>query len=130
MRTNISAFLSEFLLNHLHSSHKHRRYNGDTLDLTMVVPQIETEISRPCRHSTSSKDGGSGATPGSAVSNGSSSSSATQTWPFVEIYSFKRHFYLEAQSFAIDGHTELFLWLWFLGKWSNAFLQGVPAKVY
>lgn len=32
--------LLEFLLNHLHSNHKHRRYNGDNLDLTMVVPQV------------------------------------------------------------------------------------------
>ena len=30
----------EFLLNHLHSNHKHRRFNGDNLDLTMVVPQV------------------------------------------------------------------------------------------
>ncbi len=35
----------------------------------------------------------------------------------MEIYSHKRYFYLEAQSFAFDhGHAELFLWLWFLGK--------------
>ena len=40
----------------------------------------------------------------------------TQTWPFVEIYAHKRYFYLEAQSFCIDGHPEIFLWLWFLGK--------------
>ena len=35
---------SEFLLNHLHSNHKHRRFNGDSLDLTMVVPQLEYDI--------------------------------------------------------------------------------------
>ena len=33
----------EFVLNHLHSSHKHRRFNGDSLDMTMVVPQVEVE---------------------------------------------------------------------------------------
>ena len=37
---------SEFLLNHLHSNHKHRRFNGDSLDLTMVVPQLEYEIAK------------------------------------------------------------------------------------
>ena len=42
--------------------------------------------------------------------------STTQTWPFVEVYCNKRYFYLEAQSYIIDGHPELFLWLWFLGK--------------
>ena len=41
--------------------------------------------------------------------------STTQTWPFVEVYCNKRYFYLEAQSYIIDGHPELFLWLWFLG---------------
>ena len=41
--------------------------------------------------------------------------STTQTWPFVEVYCNKRYFYLEAQSYIIDGHAELFLWLWFLG---------------
>ena len=40
----------------------------------------------------------------------------TQTWPFVEIYAHKRYFYLEAQSFCIDGHPEIFLWIWFLGE--------------
>jgi hypothetical protein len=39
-----------------------------------------------------------------------------QTWPFVEIFAYKRYFYLEAQSFTLDGHPELFVWLWFLGK--------------
>ena len=42
--------------------------------------------------------------------------STTQTWPFVEVYCNKRYFYLEAQSYIIDGHPELFLWLWFLGN--------------
>ena len=41
----------------------------------------------------------------------------TQTWPFVEIFAHKRYFYLEAQSFTIDGHPEIFLWLWFLGTY-------------
>ena len=36
-------FISEFVLNHLHSSHKHRRFNGDSLDMTMVVPQVDVE---------------------------------------------------------------------------------------
>lgn len=39
----------------------------------------------------------------------------TQTWPFVEIFAHKRYFYLEAQSFTLDGHPEIFLWVWFLG---------------
>jgi hypothetical protein len=39
-----------------------------------------------------------------------------QTWPFVEIFAYKRYFYLEAQSFTLDGHPELFVWLWFLGN--------------
>ena len=39
----------------------------------------------------------------------------TQTWPFVEIFAHKRYFYLEAQAFTLDGHPEIFLWLWFLG---------------
>jgi hypothetical protein len=34
------------------------------------------------------------------------------------VYCNKRYFYLEAQSYLIDGHPELFLWLWFLGKLS------------
>ena len=42
--------------------------------------------------------------------------STMQTWSFVEIYSHKKYFYLEAQSYTIDGHAELFLWLWFLGE--------------
>ena len=44
-----------------------------------------------------------------------SAQATMQTWPFVEIYSHKKYFYLEAQSYTIDGHAELFLWLWFLG---------------
>jgi hypothetical protein len=35
------------------------------------------------------------------------------TWR--KVYCNKRYFYLEAQSYLIDGHPELFLWLWFLG---------------
>lgn len=44
--TYFALSFSEFLLNHLHSNHKHRRFNGDSLDLTMVVPQLEYEITR------------------------------------------------------------------------------------
>ena len=47
--TFLYAFFSEFVLNHLHSSHKHRRFNGDSLDMTMVVPQVEVE-NGPIRH--------------------------------------------------------------------------------
>ena len=98
---------SEFLLNHLHSNHKHRRYNGDSLDLTMIVPQIDVDM----RRSTSL-----GQLNGSAAGSlANPNPGTTQTWPFVEIYSHKRYFYLEAQSFCLDGHAELFLWLWFLG---------------
>ncbi|XP_059090212.1 uncharacterized protein LOC131886018 [Tigriopus californicus] len=93
-------FPAEFLLNHLHSNHRHRRFNGDTLDLTMVVPQLETEVRGQSQATQTSK---------------SNNVDATQTWPFVEIYSHKRHFYLEVQSFTFDGFGELFLWLWFLG---------------
>ena len=32
---------AEFMLNHLHSNHKHRRYDGESLDMTMVVPQVK-----------------------------------------------------------------------------------------
>ena len=42
----VELTFSEFLLNHLHSNHKHRRFNGDSLDLTMVVPQLEYEIAK------------------------------------------------------------------------------------
>ena len=51
LKTNFLSFdiftsiaFAEFLLNHLHSNHKHRRFNGDNLDLTMVVPQVKTVI--------------------------------------------------------------------------------------
>ena len=40
---------AEFLLNHLHSNHKHRRFNGDNLDLTMVVPQVTSSL-LVCKH--------------------------------------------------------------------------------
>ena len=96
---------SEFLLNHLHCNHKHRRHNGDTLDLTMVVPQIDAET-RPSGHAHSTSR---------HAQRDNVTAVATQTWPFVEIYSHKRYFYLEAQTFALDGHSELFVWLWFLG---------------
>ena len=109
-------FPSEFLLNHLHCNHKHRRFNGDNLDLTMVVPQIEivNEYKRSGRSGTkidlSLQENGDPpvGTPHKQLT--------TQTWPFVEIFAHKRYFYLEAQSFTIDGHPEIFLWLWFLGK--------------
>lgn len=102
-------FPSEFVLNHLHSSHKHRRFNGDSLDMTMVVPQVEVE-NGPIRKagSTSNLNGADTKLPPGP--------STTQTWPFVEVYCNKRYFYLEAQSYIIDGHAELFLWLWFLGS--------------
>ena len=52
----------EFVLNHLHSSHKHRRFNGDSLDMTMVVPQVDVEQNsntirsvRLCRASSSNE---------------------------------------------------------------------------
>ncbi len=93
-------FPAEFLLNHLHSNHKHRRFNGDLLDLTMIVPQVEPATLKQPQQQT-------GLNP------------MTQTWPFVEIYCHKRYFYLEAQSFSVDGHAELFLWLWFLGQCDN-----------
>ena len=41
----LRATFSEFMLNHLHSNHKHRRYDGESLDMTMVVPQVE--VCRP-----------------------------------------------------------------------------------
>jgi hypothetical protein len=49
-----------------------------------------------------------------------------QTWPFVEIFAYKRYFYLEAQSFTLDGHPELFVWLWFLG---NFFIKLLSSSV-
>ena len=113
------------MLNHLHSSHKHRRFNGDTLDMTMVVPSVDVD------HMTSLKKAGS--TSNLSEKNLPPGPSTTQTWPFVEVYCNllllllllllfvevycnKRYFYLEAQSYIIDGHPELFLWLWFLGE--------------
>nr|XP_040563463.1 uncharacterized protein LOC121113674 isoform X2 [Lepeophtheirus salmonis] len=104
-------FPSDFLLNHLHSNHKHRRFNGDYLDLTMIVPQVEVIGDHQKRISTGNLSG--------SLSN-ANTSSTTQTWPFIEIYSHKRYFYLEAQSYNMDGyHPELFLWLWFLGTESE-----------
>ena len=111
---NGTLFFSEFLLNHLHSNHKHRRFNGDNLDLTMVVPQVEiiTELKRSQTKIDLSLANGSSPHPGPTHST----QLTTQTWPFVEIFAHKRYFYLEAQSFSIDGHPEIFLWLWFLGN--------------
>ena len=108
-------FPSEFLLNHLHCNHKHRRFNGDNLDLTMVVPQIEivNEYKRSGTKIDLSLPNGAPVTPHKQLT--------TQTWPFVEIFAHKRYFYLEAQSFTIDGHPEIFLWLWFLGNLTNVF---------
>ena len=97
----------------LHCNHKHRRFNGDNLDLTMVVPQVEivheykrsgTKIDLSLPNGTTNP-----VTPHKQLT--------TQTWPFVEIFAHKRYFYLEAQSFTIDGHPEIFLWLWFLGTY-------------
>ena len=132
----------EFLLNHLHSNHKHRRFNGDNLDLTMVVPQVEViqEFKRSSTKIDLSLTNGSPAINGDgherergqSESRRSERGSAmahhghhnqqqmtTQTWPFVEIFAHKRYFYLEAQSFTLDGHPEIFLWVWFLGLWQN-----------
>ena len=111
---SICILFSEFLLNHLHSNHKHRRFNGDNLDLTMVVPQVEiiTELKRSQTKIDLSLANGSSPHPGPTHST----QLTTQTWPFVEIFAHKRYFYLEAQSFSIDGHPEIFLWLWFLGN--------------
>jgi len=113
-------FPSEFLLNHLHSNHKHRRFNGPNLDLTMVVPQVEivTAIQRAhTKIDLSLQNNGSSPHPNSAGHNPTHQAQlTTQTWPFVEIFAHKRYFYLEAQSFTIDGHPEIFLWLWFLGS--------------
>lgn len=103
---NAGRFPSEFVLNHLHSSHKHRRFNGDTLDMTMVVPQVEIDQGQQLRKAGSTSN----------LNTVQSAASTTQTWPFVEVYCNKRYFYLEAQSYVIDGHPELFLWLWFLGS--------------
>ena len=53
-----------------------------------------------------------------------------QTWPFVEIYSHKKYFYLEAQSHTIDGHAELFLWLWFLGESPRSLTMGFAFQCF
>ena len=98
------------MLNHLHSSHKHRRFNGDTLDMTMVVPSVDVD------HITGNGLKKAGSTSNLSEKNLPPGPSTTQTWPFVEVYCNKRYFYLEAQSYIIDGHPELFLWLWFLGE--------------
>jgi len=132
-------FPSEFLLNHLHSNHKHRRFNGDNLDLTMVVPQVEvvqefkrssTKIDLQLNGTPSINENGHGerdpssdrrerrSERGSVMGNHGHQSQpmTSQTWPFVEIFAHKRYFYLEAQSFTLDGHPEIFLWVWFLGS--------------
>ena len=101
---------TEFVLNHLHSSHKHRRFNGDTLDMTMVVPSVDVD-----HMSSLGNMKKAGSTSNLSEKNLPPGPSTTQTWPFVEVYCNKRYFYLEAQSYIIDGHPELFLWLWFLG---------------
>ena len=105
----ITTFPAEFVLNHLHSSHKHRRFNGDTLDMTMVVPSVDVD------HVSNTGMKKAGSTSNLSEKNLPPGPSTTQTWPFVEVYCNKRYFYLEAQSYIIDGHPELFLWLWFLG---------------
>ena len=123
-----TTFYSEFLLNHLHSNHKHRRYDGESLDMTMVVPQVNKRdviLSRVSfqNHSFSSVSTRqvevmSQSMPSRSVCNPSPSQQATlQTWPFVEIVAHKRYFYLEAQSFNdSEGHPEVFIWLWFFGE--------------
>ena len=98
-------------MNHLHSSHKHRRFNGDTLDMTMVVPSVDVD-----HMSSLGSMKKAGSTSNLSEKNLPPGPSTTQTWPFVEVYCNKRYFYLEAQSYIIDGHPELFLWLWFLGQ--------------
>jgi len=108
---NAGRFPSEFVLNHLHSSHKHRRFNGDTLDMTMVVPSVDVD-----HMSSLGNMKKAGSTSNLSEKNLPPGPSTTQTWPFVEVYCNKRYFYLEAQSYIIDGHPELFLWLWFLGS--------------
>ena len=132
---NKPKYCSEFVLNHLHSSHKHRRFNGDSLDMTMVVPQVEVEQNSNTIRWTVMiwleqlgklecfliRKAGSTTTLNGSDSKDRelrlpSGPSTTQTWPFVEVYCNKRYFYLEAQSYIIDGHPELFLWLWFLGN--------------
>jgi len=79
--------------------------------MTMVVPQVDMD--QHPTPSTGMKKAGST----SNLNDGKISGQVqTQTWPFVEVYCNKRYFYLEAQSYIIDGHAELFLWLWFLGS--------------
>ena len=103
---------SEFVLNHLHSSHKHRRFNGDSLDMTMVVPQVDVETNSNsirwekkcfqfcksfyakvifalvtialCRKagSTTNLNGSDGKDRDLKLPPGPST---TQTWPFVEV---------------------------------------------
>ena len=122
-KTRISfSIFAEFLLNHLHSNHKHRRFNGDNLDLTMVVPQVEivTEFKRSSTKidlslPNGNSNGHSGPPP-TLSHHGGHAQMTTQTWPFVEIFAHKRYFYLEAQSFTLDGHPVIFIWLWFLGN--------------
>jgi len=83
----------------------------------MVVPQVEvvTEFRRSSTKIDLSLPNGS--TPVNGLQSQPSSQMTTQTWPFVEIFAHKRYFYLEAQSFTLDGHhPEIFLWVWFLGK--------------
>ena len=53
-----------------------------------------------------------------------------RTWPttankinirLLKLFAHKRYFYLEAQSFTLDGHPEIFLWVWFLGLYLTHF---------
>ena len=84
----------------------------------MVVPQVEivTEFKRShTKIDLSLPNGNEKSHPNSANIPTHQAQLTTQTWPFVEIFAHKRYFYLEAQSFSIDGHPEIFLWLWFLG---------------
>lgn len=87
----------------------------------MVVPQVEivTEFKRSSTKIDLSLPNGNNCPstphPNSAGHHGHAQMT-TQTWPFVEIFAHKRYFYLEAQAFTLDGHPEIFLWLWFLGK--------------
>ena len=124
LKKAVRFFPIEFLLNHLHCNHKHRRFNGDNLDLTMVVPQVEVvnEFKRSSTKIDLTLPNGNTALAPAANGHGPGGghhhfgSMTMQTWPFVEIHAHKRYFYLEAQSFSIDGHPEIFLWLWFLGQ--------------
>ena len=78
--------------------------------MTMVVPSVDVD------HITGNGLKKAGSTSNLSEKNLPPGPSTTQTWPFVEVYCNKRYFYLEAQSYIIDGHPELFLWLWFLGE--------------